>query len=214
MARLRPALLAVCVGLVGCNAILGNEEGVLVDPGDNGPGGSSGSSGAGNTGGSAAGDSGGKAMGGSNAGSAGLAGAPDGEGGEAGSGACAEGTSRCDEDGNREECQSGAFAAAPCEANEVCHEGACLGCTPEQFRCLGTQLQKCNGDGEWMLEDSCTGAKAACNAQIGECVAARVVGGFASTQVSSGQNVRVVGQFLVVPTACGNNACVRGGFLP
>jgi hypothetical protein len=201
--RLRRAcVFGAFAALVGCNAILGNEEGVLVGQGGEGASGAGGAT----AGGPIGGKSGGSHGGGSPAGEAGATAAPvvGGEGGGGGEATCMENEARCDAGGERQECQNAGWQAAPCEATEVCHEG----------RCLGSRLEQCTEQGAWSFEETCSGANPVCNETIGACVALRVVGGFAGKHSATKPNVRVTGQFLVRPNLCKSNTCVRGGFSP
>jgi hypothetical protein len=224
-----------------CNAILGNDEGVLV--GSGGSGGAAGSSTAGdgsgaspNVGGSASGGSAGSGAGGTTGGTggseagggeagmetggsaqAGTAGS-SGAAGSGGAAGCEEGQGQC-ESGLPEQCQGGQWepqAACDVAPDLFCYEGLCLPCSPGTFKCDGNTPQQCSEVGEWENKTPCVNPNPICNGQTGTCSNISLVGGFSAPGLSSAAQVRVRGQFLLMPRVCdgGSTVCIRGGFLP
>jgi len=131
---------------------------------------------------------------------------------------CADASRRCNQ-GYPEQCSSGTWTRlAACAAPLLyCSEGNCLACQPGNYQCTAASLELCDKTGNWTAQHTCSGSTPICSAASGSCVSSRLVGGFSTLGVPSGQGAaRVQGEFFLIPATCNSNntACVRGGFLP
>ncbi len=95
---------------------------------------------------------------------------------EADAGACEGAAARCNEEGARERCTEGAWAADPCAEDEACEEGECVevrACDPGETRCAGeTSVEVCDDLGKGWEATECMrecverAGIAACNDEI------------------------------------------------
>lgn len=125
---------------------------------------------------------------------------------------CTEGTRQCDGLTKVQICMGGVFVEDE-ECDGICQDGACAGvCRPDASQCRtgSTNVPEvCSPEGEWVVEETCSGAKPAC--LDGNCVPCTPNDTRCSLVGDRPQTCSEYGTWVdAAPCAAGMNACVQG----